>query len=35
MLDLVPQSSVKVDDVTVGRVEDIQVEGYHAQVAST
>ena len=32
VLDLVPQSSVKVDDVTVGRVEDIQVEGYHAQV---
>ncbi len=32
VLDLVPQSSVKVDDVTVGRVEDIEVEGYHAQV---
>ena len=32
VLDLVPQSSVKVDDVTVGRVEDIKVEGYHAEV---
>ena len=32
VLDLVPQSSVKVDDVTVGRVDDIKVEGYHAEV---
>jgi phospholipid/cholesterol/gamma-HCH transport system substrate-binding protein len=32
VLDLVPQSSVKVDDVTVGKVTDIDVEGYHAQV---
>jgi phospholipid/cholesterol/gamma-HCH transport system substrate-binding protein len=32
VLDLVPQSSVKVNDVTVGKVTDIDVEGYHAQV---
>jgi len=32
VLDLVPQSSVKVDDVTVGRVEDIQLKGYTALV---
>jgi phospholipid/cholesterol/gamma-HCH transport system substrate-binding protein len=32
VLDLVPQSSVKVDDVTVGKVTDIAVKGYHAEV---
>lgn len=32
VLDLVPQSSVKVNDVTVGKVTDIALEGYHAQV---
>jgi phospholipid/cholesterol/gamma-HCH transport system substrate-binding protein len=32
VLDLVPQSSVKVDDVTVGKVTDIDVDGYHATV---
>ncbi len=32
VLDLVPQSSVKVNDVTVGMVDEIEVEGYHARV---
>ncbi len=32
VLDLVPQSAVKVDDVTVGRVEDIALDGYTAEV---
>jgi len=32
VLDLVPQSSVKVDDISVGRVEDITVSGYSAKV---
>jgi phospholipid/cholesterol/gamma-HCH transport system substrate-binding protein len=32
VLDLVPQSSVKVNDVTVGKVTDIDVDGYHARV---
>jgi phospholipid/cholesterol/gamma-HCH transport system substrate-binding protein len=32
VMDLVPQSSVKVDDVTVGKVKDIQVRGGHAEV---
>ncbi|HSE10379.1 MAG TPA: MCE family protein [Nocardioidaceae bacterium] len=32
VLDLVPQSSVKVNDVTVGKVSDIEVDGYHAEV---
>ena len=32
VLDLVPQSSVKVDDVTVGKVTDIDVDGYKAKV---
>ena len=32
VLDLVPQTSVKVDDVTVGTVEEIDVEGQHAVV---
>jgi phospholipid/cholesterol/gamma-HCH transport system substrate-binding protein len=31
VLDLVPQSSVKVDDVTVGRVESIKLIDWHAQ----
>ena len=30
VLDLVPQSSVKVNDVTVGKVADIEVDGYSA-----
>ena len=32
VLDLVPQSAVKVADVTVGSVEDIDVDGYTARV---
>lgn len=32
VLDLVPQSAIKVDDVTVGRVEKIELEGWHAKV---
>ncbi|MQA84392.1 MAG: MCE family protein [Streptosporangiales bacterium] len=32
VLDLVPRSSVKVDDVTVGQVEAIELEGWHAKV---
>lgn len=32
VLDLVPKSSVKVSDVTVGQVTDIDLEGYHAVV---
>src|SRR4051812_47205418 len=32
VLDLVPQSSVKVDDISVGRVEDITLSGYSAKV---
>lgn len=32
VLDLVPQSVVKVDDVTVGKVEDIRLVGWHAVV---
>ncbi len=32
VLDLVPQSAVKVNDVTVGRVDDIQVDGFTAEV---
>jgi phospholipid/cholesterol/gamma-HCH transport system substrate-binding protein len=32
VLDLVPQSSVKVNDVTVGKVTDVELDGYHAQV---
>ena len=32
VLDLVPQSAVKVDDVTVGRVDDIELQGYTAEV---
>jgi phospholipid/cholesterol/gamma-HCH transport system substrate-binding protein len=32
VLDLVPQSAVKVDDVTVGKVEEISLQGYTAEV---
>src|SRR5690349_367736 len=32
VLDLVPQSAVKVDDVSVGRVEDVELDGYAAKV---
>jgi phospholipid/cholesterol/gamma-HCH transport system substrate-binding protein len=32
VLDLVPQSAVKVNDVTVGAVDKITLEGWHAQV---
>ncbi len=32
VLDLVPQSTVKVDDVTVGRVTSVKLKGYHADV---
>ncbi|MFP5335634.1 MAG: MCE family protein [Actinomycetes bacterium] len=32
VLDLVPQSSVKVDDVTVGAVEEITLDGWTARV---
>ncbi|WP_328976069.1 MCE family protein [Streptomyces canus] len=32
VLDLVPQSAVKVNNVTVGAVEKVQLEGWHARV---
>ncbi|MFJ9906939.1 MCE family protein [Streptomyces sp. NPDC101152] len=32
VLDLVPQSAVKVDDVTVGTVEKVELDGWHARV---
>ncbi|GGO98467.1 MCE family protein [Wenjunlia tyrosinilytica] len=32
VLDLVPQSAVKVNDVTVGAVEKVQLKGWHARV---
>jgi phospholipid/cholesterol/gamma-HCH transport system substrate-binding protein len=32
VLDLVPQSTVKVDDVTVGTVEEVELDGYSARV---
>ena len=32
VLDLVPQSTVKVDDVTVGKVNAIKLKGYIAEV---
>jgi phospholipid/cholesterol/gamma-HCH transport system substrate-binding protein len=32
VLDLVPQSAVKVDDVTVGKVDRIELDGYTAEV---
>ncbi|GAA4292020.1 hypothetical protein GCM10023086_01560 [Streptomyces venetus] len=31
VLDLVPQSAVKVNDVTVGAVEKVELEGWHAR----
>ena len=33
VLDLVPQSAVKVNDVSVGRVDAIEVDGYAAEVS--
>jgi phospholipid/cholesterol/gamma-HCH transport system substrate-binding protein len=33
VLDLVPQSTVKIDDVTVGKVKSIKLKGYVAEVA--
>lgn len=32
VLDLVPQSSVKVNNVTVGTVEKVELDGWHARV---
>lgn len=32
VLDLVPDSTVKVNDVTVGKITDISLQGYHALV---
>ena len=32
VLDLVPQSNVKVNDVNVGKVTDVELDGYHAVV---
>ena len=32
VLDLVPQSTVKVNDVTVGKVTDVELDGYAADV---
>jgi phospholipid/cholesterol/gamma-HCH transport system substrate-binding protein len=32
VLDLVPDSTVKVNDVTVGKITDIELQGYHALV---
>jgi len=32
VMDLVPQSAVKVNDVTVGAVEDVELDGWHARV---
>ena len=32
VLDLVPKSTVKVNDVSVGMVKEIELEGYHANV---
>lgn len=32
VLDLVPQSAVKVDNVTVGAVENVELDGWHARV---
>ena len=32
VLDLVPKSTVKVNDVSVGQVKDIKLDGYHAEV---
>ena len=35
VLDLVPQSAVKVDDVTVGSVKSIELDGYTARVVAS
>ena len=32
VLDLVPKSTVKVNDVSVGQVKEIELDGYHAEV---
>jgi phospholipid/cholesterol/gamma-HCH transport system substrate-binding protein len=32
VLDLVPDSTVKVNDVTVGKITDVELQGYHAEV---
>jgi phospholipid/cholesterol/gamma-HCH transport system substrate-binding protein len=32
VLDLVPDSTVKVNDVTVGKITDVSLQGYHADV---
>jgi phospholipid/cholesterol/gamma-HCH transport system substrate-binding protein len=32
VLDLVPQSTVKVNDVSVGKITDVRLQGYHALV---
>ena len=32
VLDLVPQSAVKVNDVTVGAVDNVELDGWHARV---
>lgn len=32
VLDLVPESTVKVNDVTVGKITDVSLQGYHAVV---
>ena len=32
VLDLVPDSTVKVNDVTVGKITDVELQGYHALV---
>jgi phospholipid/cholesterol/gamma-HCH transport system substrate-binding protein len=32
VLDLVPDSTVKVNDVTVGKISDVRLQGYHALV---
>ena len=32
VLDLVPKSTVKVNDVSVGQVTDVELDGYHAMV---
>ncbi|CAM3336102.1 MCE family protein [Nocardioides dubius] len=35
VLDLVPQSTVKVNDITVGKVSDVKLVGYQAEVELT
>jgi len=35
VLDLVPQSTVKVNDVTVGKVTNVELDGYQAEVELT